>query len=221
MKNIFTLINISLILWSCQSCMTGDLNYYNYPDVLFSNNNDSIDDILINIPPVEFCGQDHYHFVDIIAKYKIDSLNETGIDTILFYRHWLGTNGFNGYGKILWKEGNSTRQMQLNFENYNGRYGISSIDLKTDLNPQSIDFFFSHQLDTVQSSPREPKISISHDADHFVYAFVRRFALNDQTCFHVSGLNIWEDSLHLKSQLIRYLTINPYDYIELLETRRK
>ena len=136
-------------------------------DVLFADNNDSLVKIIINQPPVKYCNVDHYHFVDIVAKVKIDSLKNAGITDILFYRDWIGTNGSNGYGKLIWSQNGKCYQYQFNFENYDGRYGISSIDKSEQQTCDVINFYLEKQIDTVTSSPKEPKFEMSHAADHF------------------------------------------------------
>lgn len=159
---------------------------------------------------------DHHHFVDIVAKVKIDSLKNAGIKEILFYRDWIGTNGFNGYGKIIWVQNGKCHQYQFNFENDDGRYGISSIDRSELQTCDVLDFHRERQIDTVTSSPKDPGVWMSHAADHFIYTYLN----GKENCFNVSGLNL-KDSTHLKSQLINKLRIPSDDYFEMLEVGKK
>src|SRR5688500_3596647 len=102
MTKLVLLFNIILLFYSCQPKKSDRDKTSDLPTTLFSDGNDSLMSIIINIPPVEYCNQKHYHFVDIVAKYKIDSLINSAVDTILYYRDWIGTNGLNGYGKLMW-----------------------------------------------------------------------------------------------------------------------
>lgn len=184
--------------------------------IIFADNNDSLVNIIINEPPVKYCEIEHHHFVDIVAKRKIDSLKEEEVKSILFYRDWIGTNGFNGYGKLIWSQNGKFYQYQFNFENYDGRYGISSIE-KTEYHTcDAINFYNVMRIDTVNTSPKEPEIYMSHAADHFVYICIE----GKEKCFNVSGLNLREDSTHLKSQLINKLKIPSTEYFNMLEERR-
>ena len=186
-------------------------------DVLFADNNDSLINIIINRPPVKYCNVDHHHFVGIVAKTKIDSLKNIGIKDILFYRDWIGTNGLNGYGKLIWTQNGKCYQYQFNFENYDGRYGISSIDKSEQENCDVLNFYQEKRIDTVITSPKEPDFWRSHDADHFVYTYLK----GKENCFNVWGLNLIEDSTHLKSQIINKLKISDTDYFDMLEARKK
>lgn len=184
---------------------------------LFADDNDSLVYKIINEPPVKYCETEHYHFVDIVAKKKIDSLIKEDVKNILFYRDWIGTNGFNGYGKLAWSQDGKFFQYQYNFENYDGRYGISSIDKTVLQTYDAINFYDNMRIDTVKTSPKEPEFWMSHAADHFVYRYID----GEENCFNVSGLNLREDSAHLKSQLINKLKIPSSYYFDMLEERRK
>ena len=186
-------------------------------EVIFADNNDSLVNIIINHPPVIYCNEEHHHFVDIIAKEKIDSLKTAGIKSILFYRDWIGTNGLNGYGKLIWSQSGKCYQYQFNFENYDSRYGISSIDKSELQTCDIINFYVEKHIDTVKSNPRDSKIWESHAADHFVYVFID----GKENCFHVSGLNLAEDPRHLKSQLINKLVIPPREYFDMIRQRNQ
>lgn len=185
--------------------------------ILFSDNNDRLIHFIINKPSVKYCAENHRHFVDIVARDKIDSLNKVGVKNILFYRDWIGTNGFNGYGKLIWIQKDKCYQYQLNFENYDGRYGISSIDKSELKNCEAFDLYVEKRIDTVRSSPKEPEFWMSHAANHFVYANIN----GNENCFDISGHNLMEDSTHLKSQMINKLKIPSGKYFSMLETRRK
>lgn len=206
------------------SCRTGKQKEYSSEigeninhEILFSDNNERVTHFLLNRPAVQYCKENHRHFVDIVAKYKIDSLNGIGVKDILYYRDWIGTNSFNGYGKLIWWQNDKYFQYQLNFENYDGRYGISSIDKSEMKISEAMDIYISNRIDTVQSSPKESEYRISHAADHFVYANIN----GHENCFHVSGLNLMADSTHIKSQIIKKLRIPKRDYFKMIDSRRK
>ncbi|WP_420553495.1 hypothetical protein [Tenacibaculum aiptasiae] len=152
-----------------------------------------------------------------MPKKKIDSLIRENVKNILFYRDWIGTNGFNGYGKLAWSQNGKFFQYQYNFENHDGRYGISSIDKTEHQTYDAINFYDNMKIDTVKTSPKEPEFWMSHAADHFVYRYIN----GKENCFNVSGLNLMEDSTHLKSQLINKLKIPSSNYFDMLKERRK
>ncbi len=96
---------------------------------------------------VSICGdRQSSHPVDIKALHLKDSLLLTGIDTIIVYRHWLGTNGFNGYGKVIWLDKGQSFQYKIDFENGSGNYGIKQVNLSKLISDSLISFFLTITL---------------------------------------------------------------------------
>ncbi|MEO2052453.1 MAG: hypothetical protein ABGX00_11875 [Allomuricauda sp.] len=185
--------------------------------IMFSDNDRRLTFYLLNLPPVTYCNQSTRHFVDVIARDKIDSLKRIGVKKVLFYRDWIGTRSFNGYGKLIWIQNEKCFQHQLNFENYDGRYGVSSIDKSELKTCEALEFYITNKIDTVQSSPKESEIFMSHASDHFIYTSID----GNENCFNVSGLDLNADSAHIKSRLVDRLRIPFGDYFQMLEKRRK
>lgn len=134
---------------------------------------------------VSICGdRQSSHPVDIKALHLRDSLQLTGIDTIIVYRHWLGTNGFNGYGKVIWVDKGQCFQYKIDFENSGGNYGIKQVNLSKLNSDSLISFFFDNHIDTVTSNPTKQEVKMSHDAQHFVQVNYK----NTSYCYLISGL---------------------------------
>ena len=151
---------------------------------------------------VTLCNSDHYHPVDIKAKQIVDSLIAKGIDTVLIYRHWLGTNGFNGYGKVLWMDNQKVKEYRINFVNWNKEYGIKSISYSESDVDTVFSFYFRNRVDTVNVNPKKQEMWMSHDADHFVWISEK----GRTYCYNISGLLVRYNPIHLRSQLVNKLT---------------
>ncbi|MBO6515011.1 MAG: hypothetical protein JJ975_00490 [Bacteroidia bacterium] len=164
---------------------------------------------LMSMPAAMFCDQPSKHPVDIIARKDIDSLKREGVDTILLYRHWLFTNGYNGYGKLIWKERGETRQYQYNFESQWNTYGISSVVYRVSQENSGLRYFLENRLDTITSYPVYPIYfaCYSHMPHHFVYFHIDQ----RQDCFNYTGpLN--PEGKHPYEELIRRLGFSNAEY---------
>jgi hypothetical protein len=148
---------------------------------------------------VNICGEDHYHPVDIKEMKLADSLKSVGVDSFLFYRHWLGMNGFNGYGKLIWKQYGNVYQYQIDFKNDINDYGIKSVTLSKLRDDSIFVYYFTNRLDTITTNPQKRPISwIDHDSEHFVYLSVA----NKVYCFTLLGELLWNNPEHFRSQFI-------------------
>ena len=163
-----------------------------------------------------YCGYTHNHFIDIEGRVKIDSLINIGVDTIMYYRNWLGTNSFNGYGEIIWLEDSVNKSTYLHLQTQKYSYQITTKDSTASRINDAMTFYFNKRLDTVRTSPRNPEFSMSHDSNHFIYVCINKV----ENCFDVSGLNLLEEPNHLKSQLINKLTISPDELSNIIEPLR-
>ena len=124
---------------------------------------------------VNTCGNEQSnHPVDKRIIEIRDSLQKTGIDTILIYSHWLYTGSFNGYGKAIWKNQGICYQLKIPFHNGDELYGLGQQELKILENDSIIDFFFLNRIDTIsvfrgslsyiQTGSSIPHLSISPSA---------------------------------------------------------
>ena len=143
------------------------------------------------------CGKGHFHPIDIKAEQISDSLKNKGVDTILIYRHWLGMNGFNGYGKVLWVKNGLIHQYFIDFKNHIDDYRIKSINYSEVWNP-IFSFFFQNKIDTIKTSPKSKTQGPDHDSNHFIQIIIGVF----QFCFDVDGQALKDDPSHPYSQMI-------------------
>ncbi|MBK6331211.1 MAG: hypothetical protein IPF62_12120 [Bacteroidetes bacterium] len=152
---------------------------------------------------VSICGdRQSSHPVDIKALHLKDSLLLTGIDTIIVYRHWLGTNGFNGYGKVIWLDKGQSFQYKIDFENGSGNYGIKQVNLSKLISDSLISFFFNNHIDTVTSNPKKQEVQMSHDAEHFVQVNFKKKSY----CYLISGLLVQFNSDNLRAKFVSLLS---------------
>lgn len=138
-------------------------------------------------PVARFCAEEHSHPVDVSAQFYLDSLQDAGVDTLMFYRDWIGVNGFRGYGKVIWMDGSLCKQIQLNYDNRSD----SIFSILHEPGPRSVfEHYVTSRVDTVYTPPKPPEWDMSHDADHFFW-----FKLHDHVrCFHVKGLSAREEA---------------------------
>lgn len=175
-----------------------------------------LDSISAKHTKISICGQDHYHPVDIKAKLIFDSLKVKGIDTLLIFRHWLGMNGFNGYGKVLWLDKGILKQFSINFINRAPYYGIKSIDFTTIIPDSVLSFYFQNNLSAVKSNPiRKSEFLKSHDSNYFVYLE----AGNEVYCFDIDGLIFQDNPDNLRIKFLKKLLIEPSKYIDAVYGR--
>lgn len=157
------------------------------------------------------CGGQHHHPVDVQAKLLADSLKATGIDTILIFRHWLGVNGYNGYGKVLWLDKGVLKQYRINFVNHLPEYGIKSIQYSTIGTDSIFSFYFTNNLQSITSNPEmQSEVWMSHDANFFIYLEAK----GKINCFDIDGLLVGYNPEHLRSIFVRKLKIDSFQYID-------
>ncbi len=152
---------------------------------------------------VSICGDKlSSHPVDIKALYLKDSLRLAGIDTIIVYRHWLGTNGFNGYGKVIWIDKGRCFQYKIEFDYIGPNFGIKHLDFSKLYSNSLINFFFDNQIDTVKKNPTKKRIIMSHDAEHFVMVSCKNY----NYCYLISGLLVFFNSDNLRAKFVSLLS---------------
>lgn len=152
---------------------------------------------------VSICGdRQSSHPVDIRALHLRDSLRQTGIDTIIVYRHWLGTNGFNGYGKVIWLDKGQCFQYKIEFENSGGNYGIKQVNLSKLKSDSLFILFFDNHIDTITTNPTKQSVQMSHDAEHFVEVSYK----DKSYCFLISGLLVQFNPDNSRAKFISLLS---------------
>lgn len=169
-----------------------------------------LDSVTAKHGSIKICGSEHYHPVDIKAKLIFDSLKAKGIDTLLIYRDWLGTNGYNGYGKVLWLDKGVLKQYRINFINEAPYYGIKSINFSVVKSDSIFTFYFKNNVQSVTTNPTKQDMWMSHDSDHFIYLEANRKVY----CFNISGLLVQNNPDNLRSKFIQKLTIDASKYID-------
>ena len=154
---------------------------------------------------VSICGdRQSSHPVDIRALHLRDSLRQTGVDTIIVYRHWLETNGFNGYGKVIWLDKGQCLQYKIEFENSSGNYGIGQVKLSKLKSDSLFTFFFSNHIDTVTNNPTKQEMQMSHDAEHYVEVSYK----TKSYCYLISGLLVQFNPDNLRANFANLLSDN-------------
>ncbi len=151
---------------------------------------------------VSICGEyQSYHPIDKQLLTFKDSLKGIGIDTILIYRHWKYTNGFNGYGKVVWVEKGKKNHCKLIFENGSSNNEVKVLEMQTMKNDSLINFFFKNRLDLISENPTNSIISISHDSTHFVEISYN----NESYCYLIEGVIVFSNPEHLRSKWVHLL----------------
>lgn len=119
------------------------------------------------------------HPVDKLLLILNDSLTSAGTDSIIMYRHWINSNGFNGYGKIIWKKAGKLYGMELDYHKSNPPI-ITRKHLKIETD-SLMNFFFDKKLDLDTENPTNRNIRMSHDGIHVI-----KIKWNDKaSCFMI------------------------------------
>lgn len=116
---------------------------------------------------VKICGNEQSsHPIDYSLQILSDSLINSGIDSIIIYRHWINANGYNGYEKIMWKTNTSFYYIELDSNKSTQKITISeSLKMEVD---SVMNFFFQNRLYTISENPKNQFFTISHDGRHFI-----------------------------------------------------
>lgn len=102
------------------------------------------------------------HPVDVQQRSFVDSLHAQGVDSILTFRLWIYTNGYNGNGRVVWKHQGvaSTRKFTMVGSEVDSTIGTSA---------QHIDSVFALATATMPHSEglnyRPSEYHISHDSE--------------------------------------------------------
>lgn len=170
---------------------------------------------------VNTCGKEQSnHPIDKRIIEIRDSLQNTGIDTILIYSHWFYTGSFNGYGKAIWKHHGIGYQLKIPFHNGDGLYGLGQQEVKILGNDSIFDFFFMNGIDTITEMPTYQSINIKHDAIHFVEISYERLKF----CFVLRGLIIQDNPNNRISKwffLLADENVSPIRFIDCIEVQEK
>lgn len=146
-----------------------------------------------------FNGVKQYHDIDILARITIDSLSESGVDTVLYFRDWPHTNGFNGYGKLTWKKSGIVMQKYIEFDSsltpVNARFTSSQDSISS----SALNYYLNTNINSDTCTPIVTKFIMSHIGSYFVYSKLR----NTENCFQMSTVDVEYFNRHPKSNFIR------------------
>lgn len=169
--------------------------------------------VKVTFAQIVICGnKQSFHPIDIRAFQLRDSLQHRGIDSIIVYRHWSTTNGYNGYGKIIWIDNGKCFQIKIILKTANELKEILQTKIFKLSSDSVFTFFFYNQIDTITANPTKQDIKMSHDAQHFA-----QISCGDKShCFIIPGLLVQFNTDHLRAKYISMLadenvsSVNPY-----------
>ena len=164
-----------------------------------------------------FCenGGGYRNKLDTKAKVLIDSLDELGVNKILYYHNI--TNGGagrepeyepGGFAYLLWKENDLVKNIKLEYYPYLNYQSTKKMETHVQMKPElNFDgekvfaFYSIHRIDTIYSRPglRRIKGSFSYGNEHLVYS-----NFNDTlSCYGLTNFDMSRDSLHLRVKHIK------------------
>jgi|SRR5690554_741831 len=115
---------------------------------------------------VNLCDENKsYHPIDQKLFRIRDSLYTSNVDTVIIYSHWIYTNGFNGYGKVHWKQNGETYCLNLSYKKEKSL--IEREEIKKLENDSIFTYFFENMIDIIKTNPENQEIRMSHDGIHF------------------------------------------------------
>jgi hypothetical protein len=138
------------------------------------------------------------HPIDIKLIELKDSLEKVGIDTFILYRHWSFTNGYNGYGKLIWAD--KGRYFQSKFALENSK--IKQIQDEQPVSDALFRFFIDNQIEQIKTNPTKQDINVSHDAQHLVQVSFK----NSSSCYLILGALIISNLDNLRVKFVKLLT---------------
>jgi hypothetical protein len=129
-------------------------------------------------------------------------------DTAIIYSHWIYTNGWNGYGKVVWKKNGETFLVKFDYDKELRQ--VVRRELIKLPNDSIVNFFFENRLDTIIANPdkltvfttpdNRTFVTNSHDGSHFISI---RWADNEH-CFIINDFNVQHSIAHKRVQWINY-----------------
>jgi hypothetical protein len=138
------------------------------------------------------------HPIDTYQNTVIDSLSGAGVDSIVAMRCWLGMNGWNGYGWLLWKNKGATVGRYVEIVGLQIDHALT----KTTEMPDSI--FGIAQQTLLPSEGQEFKVPdwrVSHDSECRV-----RVRLSEQTGeWRMKGQQVHANPDRLRTHLLKAL----------------
>lgn len=153
-----------------------------------------------------FNGVEQYHDVDILTRITIDSLTQLEIDTILYFRDWPQTNGFNGYGKLIWKQHGIVQQTHIEFDDESSPVRAKFTSKQDSTLNNALNYYLTTNIHSDKCTPEVTKFVMSHIGSYFVYS-----RLNDtENCFIMSTVDVGYFNRHPKSNFIKRIRISPF-----------
>ncbi len=153
-----------------------------------------------------FNGVEQYHDVDILARMTIDSLTQLEIDTILYFRDWPHTNGFNGYGKLIWKKSGIVQQIHIEFDDGSSPVRAKFTSKQDSTLNNALNYYLKANIHSDKCTPEVTKFVMSHIGNYFVYS---RLSVSEN-CFMMSTVDVGYFNRHPKSNFIRRVRVLPY-----------
>jgi hypothetical protein len=151
---------------------------------------------------IKICEADSYHPIDYKTVAFRDSLFRKSVDTVIIYSHWIYTNGWNGYGKVVWKKNGETFLVKFDYDNKMRR------ELTKLPDDSIVSFFFENRLDTITTNPDKLTIvttpdgrtfgSMRHDGRHFISIRWSGY----EYCFIIDNFTVQHALAHKRSQWI-------------------
>jgi hypothetical protein len=183
-----------------------DLNEIDYSPSKLSNSVFTTIDINNDIQYVAvFNKVEQYHDVDILARISIDSLIQTGVDTLLYFRHWQYTNGFNGYGKLAWMKSGTLYQRYIEYDVNSDLVNARFTSQQDSTLKSSLTYFLETNLHWDKCTPVVNKFIYSHPGSYFVYSRLK----NTENTFIMSDIDVAYFDRHPKSNFIKRIRISP------------
>jgi len=146
-----------------------------------------------------FNKEEQFHDVDILARITIDSLIQTGVDTLLYFRDWQYTNGFNGYGKLAWMKSGTLKQRHIEYDENSDPVEARFTFQQDSTLKNSLTYYLETNLHSDKCTPEVTKFIFSHPGSYFVYSRIK----NTENSFTMSEIDVAYFYRHPKSYFIK------------------
>lgn len=148
---------------------------------------------------VNLCGEkESYHPLDNQLYQIRDSLSISKVDTVIIYSHWIHSNGWNGYGKVQWRQNGETYSVRISFNKETS--SIKRGEIKKLENDTAFHYFFDNRIDTIKANPDSQDQRISHDGRHFFQIIWN----TESYCFILPNLLAQFNPNHKRVHLIHF-----------------
>ena len=135
--------------------------------------------VMLSFSKPEYCNFRNHFKIDnaLLTQKNLLAVN----DTIILYRHWIYTNGENGYGKAILKTENNLSIKEFNLDS---NRKLNSSDWKFDDNLKEVYKMLNKCLTKTDTNYFKPLTSMSHDGEHAIEVYtgnklIYNFCIND------------------------------------------